>query len=58
MVAVPFKDSNSVFRILIYGLFSIIYAQDQPKSKEKTTHGNLLLESLKCSLYSKDINFK
>ena len=50
----PLDDANTVYHSLILSIFSILY-QDKYHNEGDTQH--YLLESIKCSLYSPDVNF-
>lgn len=58
MVVVRLSDPNSLFRMLLYSLLSIIYSdQNLKKAGHNEHHTHFLLDTIKCTLYSKDVDF-
>lgn len=47
------KDSNSVFRMLVYNVLAVIFESAQANQTNKINEE--LLTMVKCTLYSKDL---
>jgi hypothetical protein len=57
--AIKIKDPNAVFQTFLYAALSLLY-QDKYRSNSEGEAGNVeyLLETIKCTLYSSDVDFQ